>query len=321
MLNGDMLMDALNSVDDIYLLDLYQLVEMTASSRRRHKFWRTLLIAAVISALLAVTAYAVHLFSLREALVAGKYQAPEHHVAPSGELTTVWTDRSYFTFSGNTESAEYLASKEWIEYSEEYVGERISEMAAAGRTAWDWCEQNTVDALLGSSGVYAAMDTQMAEKLLAIAEKYSLKLHTERTVANSLEEFYALAGTAPFGLTGTGYVFEDGSFKNEGEIDIGSETVPYSFCKNMRGVMLPYTISVYPEGWEEWSYKSTCGVELSMAINYTPAPAYADGRQVILFCALDDAYITVTGAVSGGRASAEALADCFDFTAALQQGK
>ena len=52
MLNGDMLMDALNSVDDIYLLDLYQLVEMTASSRRRHKFWRTLLIAAVISALL-----------------------------------------------------------------------------------------------------------------------------------------------------------------------------------------------------------------------------------------------------------------------------
>ena len=72
--------------------------------------------------------------------------------------------------------------------------------------------------------IYTAGDVPMAEKLLEICEKYSLKLHIYRLFAADMEDFCRLSGTEPFGADmGTAYVFEDGSYLFQGSFPLPGE--------------------------------------------------------------------------------------------------
>ena len=170
--------------------------------------------------------------------------------------------------------------------------------------------------LVNAGADFHAWDTVMAEKLLEICDKYGLKLHTDMTMASSLDEFYSLAGTEPFGLpdsevSSPGYVFEDGSFKAEGFIEIDGDNTIFTVSKYVSGTMPPFSAYLAePENYQEWSYTTAGGCTVCIDWN---TKADDMGHTVLIFYSQQDACIRLSSSVPGGPEQAEKLAEMFDF--------
>ena len=127
--------DAFGQIDGAYVLAagdaLYGKGETARVSYR--KLVRTLIIAAVIAALLTLTAYAAGWFGLTGRVI----NAPGSSALPgeAGEavdrLHTVH-HRDYISLGGVTGSAEYQAAAEWLAFKGGYADKKTAEQTERG---------------------------------------------------------------------------------------------------------------------------------------------------------------------------------------------
>ena len=220
MLTQEMLLDAFGSVGE---LD----VEKTAKAmgylpgRKSRKVLHTLLIAAALAALLSASALAAGLFGRAERM------APMP-VSPQGE------ERAALIPNGFLGTPTYLGSAEWWAFMAQW--EDTHDMLNV-----DYELEFTKGDLdkYQICGLYQAYDEEQANKLYEIAEKYSLKLYKEQLHYDEYggKQFYELTGCEPFAENQEdsrfcGYVFDDGSFKLETDLQLGEIPVNFTLTRN-----------------------------------------------------------------------------------------
>ena len=297
--------------------------------RRLSKTMRILLIAAILSALFAATAFAASWFGLRERSLSTGIQVDRFSITEEGEWEEQETEAVLFIPAGYKDSDEYKASEEWFLFDLAYRAEMADRCVAAGLGSLDWTDDEGASELLGNSmRIYTAGDVPMAEKLLEICEKYSLKLHIYRLFAADMEDFCRLSGTEPFGADmGTAYVFEDGSYLFQGSFLYQGEYLDYSLERHIEGTLPPFTRRLgEPENYEEWEYTTSRGCTVCidwskeadwLYYTYEQGEAVLNyGHTVFVSYAKDGAFLTQWGYVPGGKEAAQDFAELFDLEAA-----
>lgn len=288
MTNGDYIFQALSYVDDDLILAADIALNPVRRSVRTHRapnrLWRIALIAALIAALFTVTAAATGWFGLET-----RYIAPVQPTDFSAANSTsenfdfavfAGSDWAYICPSGAADSPEYIAQSEWIRWRAQYLAEKDSdedwkrEYFAAPSPAWiaEYDDGNWG----GTSGIYAAYDPTMMDKLREMASDNGIALHTSRSFVNTPDELTSLAGTAaplPVGDNMSyAYVYEDGSYAISAYIgaieNAGSDSFYYIY-KGCRGTVPEFSYQVEAERIslrEDWSYTTPRGERLYLTL-------------------------------------------------------
>ena len=341
------ILKAVNFADDRDLLDAEQALGLTgghtAGMIRRKKLIRTVLLAAVLSALFVGTAFASGLFGLMDRLSPGRNPVEILHSTPelqTGEIPSPRPTGGYLSLYGLNKSPEALANAEYMAYHWEYISRKGNACTEQGLGYWDWLPEDESwleedETLKQLHDIYLFDNREMADKLLAVAEKYALKLYTVAAYPRTLEEFYALAGTEPFflpeedaGSLTCKYVFEDGAFSCEGLLSVGGENLLYTLTRGTPGYLDPYTRYVEePEAYEEWPYVTARGAGVTISWRADAPIPGLNGEdsgdtldQLFIFYEENQRRITLGCTAYDGMSAqrAQAIADCFDFSAACQ---
>ena len=258
---GRLLFEAVGEIDGKYVLAAAEALEDSGkivNMHSRKKLWRTLLIAAALSALFVGTAFATGLFGLSSRLA-----------------YSVDTGKAYETTNGLAGSPEAQATVEWFEFAEAYRERQTGDWADF---SYSFTQGDTE--LKAICEVYFAHDKTMAGKLLEVADKYSLRLYADRTQADEVSLFYELSGVEPFfpqvetNETGYAYIFPDGSFKLDGRMELAGRRVSYVLHRIYAGALYPYGGEFRREGeYEEWAYTTAQGYDVGL-VHYTTADTY-----------------------------------------------
>ena len=247
MLKDEMLLLALNDMDDDLLeatrLRLgYQIGKKRKS--RVHRLWRTLLIAAIITALMIGTAYAVGLVGL------GSMRA--------GELFGT----KVLSMEGLSDSKEGQALQEWLLYYNEHSGDAFDPEEAF--------------ALQDEYGSYGVTTREMAAKVDELCAKYGLEKLGRLVCPSDERSFWKAAGVGKLTKGSAlcendylgGYVYPGGTFQYDGELFPADESfvIPYQFRRSMKGSFgYVVTNAGDPNDYTEWSYKTADGQNLTIS--------------------------------------------------------
>lgn len=157
------------------------------------------------------------------------------------------------SLSGYQESPEAEALREWNEFLENYdtdhkilndLGNAV--FAAEGRDDWF---------------MYSVYSYEMGEKLDEIANKYGLKLHNDVNTINRDELMYRVGGNFMDTVKGGAYIYEDGTFHFEGDIELdGYGTIGFQLVRKVKGTFDESYLNIGQfEDYEEWQYITSCG--------------------------------------------------------------
>lgn len=240
---------------------------------------KTILVAAVIAALLGAVAYATGFFGLADRTY--KSETGTNIVTPNGYIG----------------SGEYNATVEWFEY--------LDKKGIYKSTDHDFV---STDHERSICRIYNANDKPSMDKLKEIANRYGLLLYSDSLIVTDDEDFQRYTGIDQISelLSGvSGYVFADGSFKAEFR-SAPEETKYCTVHKICVGSLYPYNgaVSVAAD-FEEQFYKTAMGYELSIA-------SWKDGRAAVCWNT-DEVFITVTAEMDID--TAKTIADSIDFPA------
>ena len=303
----DTLLDAFAGVPGEYIEEAARAMGYLPG-RRKKPVIRYLLIAAVLTALLAASAVAANLYGRAQRLA----QMPD---SPQGETRVALIPNG---FQG---SPTYLGSAEWWAFDAQWqdTHDTLNQNYDLEFTKGD-LEKYQI------CGLYSAYDEQQADKLYEIAEKYDLKLYKEVIHCDEYggAEFFSLTGCEPFAENMeesrfAGYVFDDGSFKLETDFRVDGEEVWATVTRIRSG-------SIYPYGgaWtdrfqhEETEYLTKKGqtvlidIPVSSGLNTRATVDYVtpDGKTWISVCLW-----TMEEAEKDWLQEAKNLADTVDFEA------
>ncbi len=215
----------------------------------------TLALAAALVLALSITAYAAYMASIQDYVAepsAAETEAPAEN----------WTRISWNGYQG---TPEYTAWSEWQNWYDANATAMVAETGNA-----------PVDSPYANYGDY----TEEGRKVLEdIAEKNGVKLHT--AMANGYaEDIYEVLGTEPFlpeDSMGSGYVYEDGSFKLEGIeglAGLDGTDVTWTLFAGAKGSITSISSALdMTDGCEEWTYE-TGGQTLDLVL--------ANGQGVML---------------------------------------
>ena len=307
------LLQAMSGIRADYVLEAEDLLDLSGEVRKprraRRRLWTTLLVAAVLLALFTLTAYAMGWFGLRQRMIelpaqpspAAESAAPDESPAPTAE------PQRWVSLNGYVDSPEYRANAEWLRFRDEYLASH----PVSNDVSWmEGLDEETVD----TCHFYGVYDPAMLEELQALAERYGLALHTRQVTPVSLEDFYRTAGTGAF-LTkgdGNGYIYEDGSFLLDWNLDGQGSIV--TILKNLSGTILPYMSGIdKPKNYREWEYTTAHGDTVLLALNESREDIAAGRADLRIFYDRDEVFIMVcdgfyrAGSVS--EADCEAVAD------------
>lgn len=320
MLNSNMLLDAMSGIRAEYVAQAQTaLGYISLKEKSRHRnIWRTILIAAIIAALLIGSAYAFNWFGLSSRLTPTEDPyGPLTGTEPPSELTQKAPSAGgWLATNGASGSAEARASMEWsriqweLTRSMELNDERIN-------TWWASLTQYAQEAQ-----IYNCFDQQMLDRLLEISDEYGLSLHSERTHPMTMELFRKAAGIDQFLLSENAYfscmyLYEDGSFRGEGQLELDGKAVIYSLNRSMPGVLAPYGDYIAdPSAYQEWQTEIE-GHALNLAVTESEY-----GSSGYVFMQNGRYFVTISFTTSGAkdapvmleRDEVERLAACFDYS-------
>lgn len=300
MHKSERILKAIGNIDDeiIEHVGFSQGVLKPASSHQRsmRKVGSFILIAAIISILFTVTAYAMGWFGLSERVTPAE---PPH---PRQEESLEETEKQtggYITFNGYADTPEGKASVEWTNY----ILNHKSPLSPEESRAWDDMHHND------PAGFYGVWDDAALDKLNEIAQKYNLKLHTERVTPWTTNLFYQITGLQPFlsepNQLSVLYVYEDGSFSAEAELFDSWIRMD----RGAKGVLCPSAFYLWDtEKFEEWQVTTTEGIVVNIAQDKNLDEF--DGYQGWIFSETGDYLITLQYHVTQGEtahSSVEAL--------------
>lgn len=301
MLNSERILQALNGADDELIEEARRCMGYgaPARSRRAHRMgWRVALIAAVLAALFAVTAYAMDWFGLSSRLTRADPPLPAETERQGG----------YMSMNGYAGTPEGQAHAEWSQFWNSYTENKT--FSNAPDLKWLGEDQR----LKNYHDIYGAFDRTMMDKLLEIRDRYKVKLHSESAGVPNAEYFYKATGLSPF-IRGEHelwpeLIYEEGSFSLEGSLD----GMFFSVHRGARGYLDPSPTYIYDsDEYEEWQYTTASGELLNLA-----AGNAGEEQTVFVFYQDGNYLITISANVSGGedyQTKAEAFAERFDYTA------
>ncbi len=224
---------------------------------------RTGLIAAVLTAALGVTAYAVYMAT------ADKYVLPETQIAAAPPTVTEdGTDQTdevpesepaaaHLSLVGYQGTPEYEAFVEW----ESWLKDNPTDFSGVGN------DDSYYETDRNYAALYGAVFRDQAEKLDEIMAKYDLTPLKEMHFVYAPEEVYDYLGTdafLPAGSWGGGYVYDDGTFKLEA-IDFGTEDLNGTLFVSVKG-SFARIFSRVPEDYQEWSYTTASGQTVDLVM-------------------------------------------------------
>lgn len=291
------------------------------------KLGQTLLIAAVLVAVLAVAAVAVYQYSMADRVVENREIAREdgslvvryspvgyEEEQPSQETNLIKSTEGYRISPADSANPEYLALQEWIEYS---MNVSFGE------------DEPRLDAESPYRMCYPVLYEAQVVKLKEIAEKYELQLIDSHETFSKLEDFYSYSGLTEFmPLEGkfddedncSGIVYGDGSFMaNALKTNLSdgneSDTVDINVYCAMKGSLTDiYMLGDAPEKYENEAYATESGMLVDLALG---------DYYSMVFAELDNCYVTIF--VNGGTAPTQyltligmddlkSIADSIDFS-------
>ena len=164
MLNRHTLLLALNDVEDADLESTRRSLKyhIPETAGRPRRVWRTILIAAIIAALMLGTAYAMGLVGV------GNMRAGE------------FLGTRVLSMEGLSDSPEGTALREWLAYYNEHMNDPFDPEEAF--------------ALSDEYGVYGVTTKEMAEKVDELCEKYNLTKLGKPVMPQDEKSFYKTAG-------------------------------------------------------------------------------------------------------------------------------
>ena len=210
----------LSNVEDDYILSAQKLAEQDAAPMLvRRPVRRIIALAAVVCVLLGLTAVAAvsDWFGLRDLLLPEKqevgYPVNPEHTEENGLPTEQETYRAdMISLAGYGNTPESKAVAEWQAFLNSYDpdGTIVGEIG------------NAPTGFEEEYGLYLVYTQEMADKLDEITAKYGLKRHTSMLVLRPGEQLTDQVGGDFLGENrdGGSYIYEDGTFKFDGEIDL-----------------------------------------------------------------------------------------------------
>ena len=301
------LLFAIGEAEDHFLQD----TELALSKKAgpyisRSKLWATLLVAAVVIALMSVTAYAADLFGLR----AAQNDSTLYHNDPTVNLT------------GYQGSAVYQASQEWEAWKlDAYLHEK-----------------NLLLPDMDTDNVYAqhsAFSDEAKEKLLEIVDKYDLILPEKRAFFDGIHGLYDLLGESGFlpmtgnngGYPRNGILWDDGSITNLLDaVMVNGKDVYIELYRTVKGSFLSAGIRSNPDLMEEWTHTAPDGTELILDIGPYQSTIIADLPNSFVFiivksgtgqensnAPITDGSLNAKGWADITKQDLEDLADSFDY--------
>lgn len=281
-MTGEQFFDAFGQIDPAYVLELDEL--MARDSRKPVPFpWgrmiRAALIAALIAALMLVSAYASGLSGLVSRFIKDPGLPPSGDAA-SEEAAELMDrlypihHRDYISLSGIAGSPEYRAAAEWLSFKGAYADRKAAEQLAQGQAYYEWRDLERSFVLDAKDReicrLYQVWDEEMWKMLQEIAGKYGLSLHTERRPL--------LGDWLPTREHGQ---YEDGSFLVS--VISSFDQQPYSYLLYLeRDGALPCDdlAASCADAYEEWEYESARGDCVSIALR---AAGGRDASDFLLF--------------------------------------
>ena len=311
MLDSFFLLRAMNGIREEDLILAQEFLEYTDTGPQKRSYRRLVsyaLIAAILIALLSVTAYALGWFGLGARVMPAEDTGP-YAVEESPQAG------GWMASNGYTDSPEVKASMEWQQVYWELCDEALENSSP------DWPED--MGKYAQTAMIYGAFDQNMLDALLAIRDKYGLRLHTEfLSVGIANEYFYPVTGLEPFLLAEENviywrcqYIFEDGSFKGEGSAQVNNKDLDYSLERYKSGAIDPYCLYMHnPTAYEEWQFELE---DHTLDLALKRDEQYSEG---FIFYQTGDCFITihfVAGQVGENidRSDVEALAALFNYDA------
>lgn len=311
--------DAFGQIDGAYVLAagdaLYGKPETARVSYK--KLVHTLIIAAVIAALLTLTAYAAGWFGLTGRVIksTGGSSFPGEAGETVDKLRTVH-HRDYVSLGGVIGSAEYQAAAEWLAFKGDYADKKTAEQTEQGQPYYEWRDlERSFAPDEGTREIcrlYQVWDGTMWAKLQEIAARYGLALHTERrAITNAGDQ------SREYGA------YEDGSFHISASAMIEQERYLYEVYLEKNGCLPCDDMTAGgPCEYEEWEYLTTRGDKVSIAVRDVSTNKAWAQYELLVFYSGDGAVMTVKASFGYQRGDggdeklfAENLADSIDFSA------
>lgn len=307
------LLKALNNISDEYIEETR--IKMGAGEEKHRKsvknIWRIALIAAVVAALLAVTAYAAGWFSIKDRVVPSNEKI-DYLEAPGIE------DKGpqkvgIVSSNGLADSPAAMATRDWNDFRYKYVNSK--DFVNGCDVTWVKNEQED-----NYRKIYGIADRTMMDKLLEISKKYDVGLHEKIAALPNMDYLYKAAGIEPFLKSEIEffmpkYIFEDGSFICEGDVNgnvVSLERTTDNVISS-GNMVIPLDTE-----FEEWQY--TAGddtVSIALEKNRDAFGEY----NAFIFYEENGYYICVNSKMPEfNKTAAEKLADSFDYSK-LCQGK
>ena len=226
---------------------------------------RILMLAAAVGLLaaLSIAAVATGFFGLRDVLLPEKgnvYVTDENGMVVPGE----YEKKDFVSLSGWMDTPESKALAEWQAFTDGYDrdGAIISKIG------------NEPTGFEDRYGLYTVYTQEMADKLEEIIAKYGLRLHTR------LEDVYPETWKTAAGdffadnvMTYSGYIYENGTFRFDGEAELGSGElkgygpIEYQFSRSVRGTFDDVALNIGDiSDFREWGYETADGTPVTLGL-------------------------------------------------------
>ena len=242
------------------------LYEVKKQNRRRTPMKKSVLIAIIAAAILCLAGCAYVIMKLQE-ISMGEYT----HTVPNPENREelIQETSEYISLQGLQGSVEYLATKEWQDFLADYDpdGAIVSEIG------------NEPTGLEDLGCHYQVYTREMYDKLVEIADKYGLSLHSEMNVVDQEELNYRVGGSFMGDELSRGwaYIYEDGTFQFDGEALLDEKEVHMQFRRSVKGTLEEPILRIGSvEEYQEVSYKTSCGESVLLELGTDHSLIYAD---------------------------------------------
>ncbi len=285
------------------------------------KLVRTLIIAAVIAALLTLTAYAAGWLGLTGRVITSTgYSALPGEAGETVDRLRTVHHRDYVSLGGVIGSTEYQAAAEWLTFKGDYADKKTAEQTEHGQPYYEWRDLERGFAPNGKAKeicrLYQVWDGTMWAKLQEIASRYGLALHTERRAIENAGDQSREHGA-----------YEDGSFHISASAMLAQERYLYEVYLEKSGCLPCDDMTAGgADEYEEWEYTTSRGDKVSIAVrDVSTNDAWAQ-YELLLFYSGDGAVMTVRASYvyqhgeGNEKLFVESLADSIDFSAVAGAG-
>ena len=268
------------------------------TNRRSKKKILVVAVAASFVAALSIGAYAAFGGSLTDLSIA-KETISETVYDTDGNPKETAQSIELISLQGFTDSPEYKAAKEWMDFAENYDQDRAI-LDAVGNSETQWDEKY---------GEYLVYSQEMADKMDEITAKYGLTLHQNFTDANK-QELDAKFGTIMRDASYSGWYYDDGTFEAEGEFG----QYDFQLGRTMKGTFDDTYLNIgNRDDYEEWTFETSDGHTVILALSKEKALILADlENSFVSVNVLLDLYIDDVKTMT--RADLENMANHINFS-------